>query len=539
MLSALLLALPCPGRAQSLHGTAVERANGAPVPGVVLLLLDTAGLVRARALTNELGEYRLAATTAGTYRVRTLRVGYRPLVTAPFDLAVDSDVEHVLELLSVPFSLDTVRVIARGRCGALSDSAGTVAAVWEQARTALTATQITAAARTMRAITARFYRATDASARRVLSETITTDTNYVSKPWRSRSADSLRRFGYTHLDPDGMRTYHAPDIDVLLSSEFLQDHCFRLAPGPISQSIGIAFEPTRDRSENAEIAGMLLLDRATSELRSLEFNYVNTGTRGIEEAGASIAFARMSNGGWVITHWGIRMPLLEERRVGTAAIPGAMPRTELRVREWRIAGGDLSLVTRAGDTLWSKPAVTVAVQLPRPSAATDSVARPRASARDTAVLAQVDVRASRPMLTEFEERRAGRTGHYLTRAELAKQEGRALPDILVQLPGVRIVRSDGKAILTSGRGIVTGLNERRQITGRFDRDPQRACYADVYLDGALMYGGKKDESFFDVGGLPPSLIEGIEYYASPAQTPVRYSRPGATCGTMLIWTRKP
>jgi hypothetical protein len=46
--------------AQTVGGVAVD-AGDRPVPGVVVLLLDTAARVAARSLTNERGEFRVTA----------------------------------------------------------------------------------------------------------------------------------------------------------------------------------------------------------------------------------------------------------------------------------------------------------------------------------------------------------------------------------------------------------------------------------------------------------------------------------------------
>jgi hypothetical protein len=533
------LLLPSVALGQTILGRTVEQSGNAPVPGVVLVLMDTLGRVVARALTDDRGEYRLS-TTPGTYRVRTLRIGYRPLVSLPFDLAPSQQLQQSLALTNIPVSLDTIRVAARSACQLLTDTTSATAAVWEQARIALTAAQLSAGSRVMKSTIVRFYRAMDPSAKRTLRETSVPETDYVSKPWRSRSADSLRRFGYTHEEPDGSRTYHAPDLDALLSTQFVEDHCFRLASDRDARDlIGLAFEPTRDRSRIADIKGTLWLDRTSAVLKRLEFNYVNTGVRGLEEAGGAMEFVRIANGAWAISRWNIRMPLLAEVTIPSGGVPGEVSRTELRVREWRISGGDLALLTRGPDTLWSAPTnVTVAAAPPPPSVAAPRPATPTPAPRsDSAVpLRTVEVR-SVALLTEFEERRTSGMGHYLTRDQLAKQEARALPDVLLQLPGVRMARDAGRSHLTSGRGVVTGVNEKRSL-GRFETDPKRACYADVYMDGSLMYGGKKDETLFDLSTIRPAIIEGIEYYASPATTPVKYSRPGRECGTLLIWTRR-
>jgi hypothetical protein len=56
----------------------------------------------------------------------------------------------------------------------------------------------------------------------------------------------------------------------------------------------------------------------------------------------------MRNGGWVISHWSIHMPVLQLRN----AVDGYTV-AEVRVVEIKVAGGELSLVTRGADTLWS------------------------------------------------------------------------------------------------------------------------------------------------------------------------------------------
>lgn len=534
-----LLSLPAIATAQTLRGTAVERADNAPVPGVVMLLVDTAGRVVGRALTNERGEFRLAAGAPGNYRVRTLRIGYRPVLSAPHQLRSGEELRETFALSSIPVTLDTIRVATRSVCRAFPDSAGPLATVWEQARTALTATQLTAGTQALRATSVRHHRTLEAYSRRTLQQTSVVDSGYVLKPWRSLSADSLRRFGYVHDGADGGKTYHAPDQDVLLSNEFVEDHCFRLARANEESLIGIAFEPTRERSRIPDIRGTLWLDRKSSELRRMEFWYANTGTRGIEDAGGDMDYVRLADGTWTILRWDIRMPVLEQRPAQSSGVPGVRPEPQIRLREWRMSGGELLLLVRGADTILSKPSAIAAVPAPVIKPAVPVVPSTPAVASDSVVaMKPVEVSAPR-MLSEFDERRVDGLGHFLTRAELAKQEARALPDVLSQLPGLRIARADGQAFVTSGRGVVTSLNERPQISRRFERAPNRACYADVFVDGLPMYSGKPSETFFDIGSLTPVMVEGIEYYASPAQTPVKYSRPGAACGTLLIWTRKP
>src|SRR6185369_8907241 len=85
-LSVLALSLPALASAQAIHGVVVDRAD-APVAGVVVMLLDNASMAVARALSNTRGEFRLTASKAGRYRVRTMRIGFVPVTSEPIALA--------------------------------------------------------------------------------------------------------------------------------------------------------------------------------------------------------------------------------------------------------------------------------------------------------------------------------------------------------------------------------------------------------------------------------------------------------------------
>ena len=73
---ALLLAAPCL-QAQAIRGTVVRSTDDAPIIGVVVLLIDSTELARARSLTDARGTFQLRAPTPGTYRLRTLRTSDR------------------------------------------------------------------------------------------------------------------------------------------------------------------------------------------------------------------------------------------------------------------------------------------------------------------------------------------------------------------------------------------------------------------------------------------------------------------------------
>jgi hypothetical protein len=344
--------------AQAIRGTVVDAA-GARVPGVVVLLVSAANANVARDLTDEAGQFQIAAPVAGEYRIRTLRIGFRQTLTAAFTLAVGQELTRQVDVESVAFSLDTVRVMGRNQCRVASDSAAATFAVWEQARAALTAASVTARSRANRSAVVTYERVMDPDRRRVREQTVSIQGSMSHRAWRARVPDSLRRFGYVSVAQDGWMTYYAPDLEVLLSDEFLEDHCFRLATTRDVGVLGIAFEPTRQRSRIPEITGTLWFDRKTDELRSLEFKYTNLDQRQIEDAaGGDLAFARLANGAWVITRWNIRMPVLASR--STAAIPGSSGAAQIIVTALRVTGGELAYVMRGRDTIWSRPPLVIA-----------------------------------------------------------------------------------------------------------------------------------------------------------------------------------
>ena len=349
--AAAALAAPL-ARAQSVRGTVVRPADGAGIPGVVVLLIDSRDSVVARALTNERGEYRVTARSAGTYRERTLRIGYRPFLSEPFSLAPGPELVRRLSLASLAFSLDTVRVVNVNSCGVRSDTATATFAIWEQIRAALTATQLSSGNRSSAARVVTYDRTLEADGRRIREQHSALAGNYSARPWQAQSGSELHSLGYVRDEADGGKTYLAPDIDVLLSDTFLDDHCFRIARSEDRSQIGLEFEPSRERRSLPDIRGIIWLDRASAELDRVDFRYANVSREEIDGgAGGTLAFVRMANSEWTIARWSIRMPVLERRETGGFGAPRGW---DIRVAEIKVAGGELALVVRGRDTLWAR-----------------------------------------------------------------------------------------------------------------------------------------------------------------------------------------
>jgi hypothetical protein len=261
-----------------------------------------------------------------------------------------------LSLTGLPFSLDTVRVEGRNPCRTPADSSAAVFALWDQARTAMNAVQLTSGSRGVGATLLTYERALDADRDRVVRQVSAIRSGLTRGIWNAATMDQLRRTGYIVQAEDGSTTYFAPDLNVLLSPAFLEDHCFKLETSRDPTRIGIAFEPVREERGIAGIRGTLWLDRRSSELRRMEFRYVNaTREQQYGNAGGHIQFARTMNGAWMISGWNIRMPVLTLRQVRASGIAtsGATV-TEIGVDEIRVEGGELIMLTRNSDTLWTR-----------------------------------------------------------------------------------------------------------------------------------------------------------------------------------------
>ena len=344
--------------AQTVRGEIVDLASGAPAAGVVVLLLDRADRTVAQGVTDARGLFQLSSPDSGTFRVRTLRIGYRPATSHVFTLARAAELTLPPLQAGVPVALDTIRVVGRNSCEAVSDAPATFA-LWEQARTALMAARIAARARSMTARIVTYERSSRPRTGEILAHNAFEQTGVTIRPWYSPPPDSLRRVGYVTLDERNWLTYHAPDLDVLLSDQFLEDHCFRIAPESSPSRIGIAFAPTRERRRIPEIAGTMWLDRSSAELRLLEFQYVNIADEARQAgAGGSVHFARLGNGAWVVSRWNIRMPVVEERYEAASARSRARFRYAV-VNQIREEGGLLTLATQGNDTLYAAVPLTI------------------------------------------------------------------------------------------------------------------------------------------------------------------------------------
>jgi hypothetical protein len=306
-----LTSLPALAGAQIVRGRVTESGSGSVVGGVIVSLIDA----RTRAqsvstLSDPQGRYALRAPEAGAYQVEAKRIGVRRFLSTTIQLA--SGETQVLDITveGLVYKLPDVVISGLTTCSGSTRDAPRIGALWDEARTALSATRISLRERLFRGTVSRYIRELDPRTRRVLKEEGREIQGVMDKPFRAVDADSLSTRGYVTTDEGNQRTYFAPDADVLLSDAFVNDHCFHLAGASRERRglMGLSFAPAPGR-RLSDIEGTMWLDGRTFELKLVEFKFVNTGAAPDDAvADGEVHFEKLANGAWVVRRWFIRMP---------------------------------------------------------------------------------------------------------------------------------------------------------------------------------------------------------------------------------------
>jgi hypothetical protein len=254
--------------------------------------------------------------------------------------------------------LAAVRVRGESVCKVRQDSGQLVARLWEEARKAIYATQLSAPGEPLVAQWITYDRATDPSGTVVLAEHVVPDSGATDHPFASLPPDSLARAGYAHHDR-GDWTFYGPDAEVLLSESFAELHCFHAEPPTPEHRawIGIGFRPTLARSGVSDIEGTLWLDRESAELRLIEYAYTNVPREFARaKVGGAVEFRRLGTGNWLVSQWVIRMPRATEHAVlqfDPARVSPPPPVKQIDVEGLQFAGGEVRRVERDGNVLYT------------------------------------------------------------------------------------------------------------------------------------------------------------------------------------------
>lgn len=310
-LAVLLLLLALPLRAQTVAGRVVEAESGLPVPGAVVQLLDGGGARVAAVLADSAGRYRLSAPAAGTYALRAERVGFATAAAATVTLADGQTLARDVRAESRRVVLDAVEAQGtRRRCAGEPQDGAQAATVWDEARKALASAALAQQSGELWFLSELQITETTLGGRTV-GDPYSRRTVTQGKPFESATVDDLVTGGYVVM---GRRRIELKGVDAtaILSDAFVRHHCFGLrAPGPDEPGmVGLEFVPLEGRVA-PDVRGVLWLDRATAELRYVEYSYTGLHFRGpVDRLGGRLEFRRLSTGAWIIPSWEVRAPLL-------------------------------------------------------------------------------------------------------------------------------------------------------------------------------------------------------------------------------------
>jgi len=335
--------------AQTVQGRFTSAA-GEPVPGARALLRDARGNPVASATTGRDGGFVLRAPGGGRFALAVERIGYALTEAPAFTLGARETALKAVVANPRRVELPSVATAA-GRCVANPGSAAETAAVWEEARKALASARDHESSAYQYGVR-RFWRQLDPEGRTILRDSVapaevTTGTPFVSSP-----AERVARTGFVENAGSDL-VFHVPDAGILLSADFQARHCFALANG-VGGMIGLAFQPAAE-GETRDVEGTLWLDRASAELRRVEYRYTRLAgmERPADAAGGRMDFHRLPDGRWVVSRWRIRMPVIVAQETGPAVRVEGLDRGGENRLQYRLAaqleqGGDVLSVAPAG-----------------------------------------------------------------------------------------------------------------------------------------------------------------------------------------------
>lgn len=140
----------------------------------------------------------------------------------------------------------------------------------------------------------------------------------------------------------------------------------------------------------------------------------------------------------------------------------------------------------------------------------------------------------------YADRRHRHIGLALDSTVLNHESYRPLGDLLRAHLPVNLLSIGSGAAIASPRGMVMALSPTGPPSGDVAdrrRGARPACYSQVYLDGMRVYAPAPDVKLFDLNQIDPTRLQAVEFFPGPAETPGVYGGTGASCGTLLLWTK--
>jgi hypothetical protein len=355
--------------AQQLRGVVRDSASGLPIPGAVVTLLDTAGALAARTMTNERGQFHATLLGTGVRSVRLVRLGFRPSV-ARLPAAEDGAIRMDVVMVAIPMSLQPVSVTAAStRCPRRRDRVLALALL-EQARAGLLATVVAQSQvpATMKRIMA--WRTMDGNSTRIKHQRVRIDSADATLGTYAAafSAPEFVRNGFI-ADSNGTQIYYGPDAKTLLDDDFSSGYCFHVMDPNRRRpnQVGLGFRAAERRDGRVDLDGALWIDTVARALVDIEYTYVGMDPRLDEyDPGGQMFFREMPNGTVVIDRWSIRMVGGESTgtlpAAQTVSSPARIAPALRRAEVW----GEVALAAWP-DTTWRSTLGALRLTLTRPN----------------------------------------------------------------------------------------------------------------------------------------------------------------------------
>jgi hypothetical protein len=116
----------------------------------------------------------------------------------------------------------------------------------------------------------------------------------------------------------------------------------------------------------------------------------------------------------------------------------------------------------------------------------------------------------------FDDRAKRGLGTFLNRADIENRQSVLTTDLFRTIPGLTVGFDGSNYIVQSSRSLGSG------------------CQVQWYLDGSPFDNSQNDLDQM----LRPDDIEAIEVYKSASEVPVQFQGQNASCGTILVWTKR-
>lgn len=288
----------------AIEGVARATDDSAPVPFALVRLVpaDTTALsdVKQQGITNADGRYRFDGIAAGRYRVQLLRIGFRPVLSGPVQVAAGETVQFQLRVSSEPIPLPPVTVTAEVCVMAKGlVQHPQLQTLWQQARDG-------ASIRAGLMSRYRYQSLLREESHELKADSATPlytlDQPLISDPkWALKNAerDRAQRLSRGYYGPnDGW--FLPNELDVL-HEDFLKAHCFVPTAERGDGEVGLRFRRLKARGNFLDVRGTIWLDSATFLARRIDLEYVD----GEESRGT----VRLDFGDVAVAGGTLRMPV--------------------------------------------------------------------------------------------------------------------------------------------------------------------------------------------------------------------------------------